>query len=187
MAQAKGAGRVTSSQQRVSKRRFRTGALGSKSRTRRPSVPATGPPDVPKPPVSPPTDFAGQFTTGLVGFNALPEIVSRLSNPFLQGLVDRGPEFVQRGLLQRLGPQLGAGAARLVDAGIMRGAPLLMLSGLGPQPRPGLYDIPAGGTPAWRAKYPAMASAYDTQRRQSASISRLRGLANFYATRSSRR
>ena len=70
---------------------------------------------------------------------------------------------------------------------VARVSPLLMLSGLGPQPQPGRYDIPSGGTPQWRAKYPDMARAYDTQRRQDASVRKLRGLANFYATRSARR
>ena len=168
-----------------SERRFKTGSLGSQFKA--PAIPATAPPSVPNPPISPPIDFASQYTTGLVGFNALPEIVSRVTNPLLQFLVNRGPQGLQRTLLQRLGPQLGAGAARVADLGIQRGAPLLLLSGLGPQPQPGRYDIPSGGTPQWRAKHPDMARAYDTQRRQDASVRRLRGLANFYATRSSRR
>jgi hypothetical protein len=156
MPLAEGAGNVStgkfkagrSTKRKSSGRRFKRS-----SQFKAPAIPATAPPAVPKPPIGPPTDFASQYTTGLVAFNALPEIVSRASQPFLQFLVNRGPQFAQRGLLQRLGPQLGAGAARIVDTGIMRGAPLLMLSGLGPQPRPGIYGIPEGGTPEWRAKY----------------------------------
>ncbi len=128
---------------RVAKKRSRPTATSRRDEAKRPAIPAAAPPSVPNPPIGPPVDFVSQYTAGLVAFNALPEIVSRVSNPFLQFLVNRGPQSVQRSLLRTLGPQLGKGAGRFV---INRAAPLLMLAGLGPQPQPGRYGIPQLGT-----------------------------------------
>ena len=148
-----------------SERRFKTGSLGSQFKA--PAIPATAPPSVPSPPPLTPAQTAIIESAPAAG-QAIGSLFTNLSRSV--------------GNFGTLGSFLG----RYLPP-VARISPMLLLSGLGPQPQPGRYDIPSGGTPQWRAKYPDMASAYDTQRRQDASIRRLRGLANFYATRSARR
>ena len=74
--------------------------------------------------------FGIRYVTGMTAFNALPGVVSALTNRPLQAMVTHGPPALQKFILQGLGPKLGPGAARLVDTMIQRGTGPLAAVGL---------------------------------------------------------
>ena len=74
--------------------------------------------------------FGRNYVTGMTAFNALPGVVSALTNKPLQAMVTHGPLWLQKFILQGLGPKLGPGAARLVDTMIQRAAGPLAVAGL---------------------------------------------------------
>lgn len=66
--------------------------------------------------------FGRNYVEGMVGFNALPGVVTGLTNRPLQTMVNYGSPSLQKLILQTLGPKLGAGAARLADTALMGGS-----------------------------------------------------------------
>jgi hypothetical protein len=97
--------------------------------------------------------------------------------PYQSAIIGSGPGAIayHRSLFEslRFGVQnIGTVASFLgrYIPGLAPVAPLVMLSGLDRQPQPGLYGIPEGGTPEWRAKWglsdPVVKDAKWQRRRQ---------------------
>ena len=65
--------------------------------------------------------FGQRYTEGLTLFNALPQIITSLTNRPLQTAINYGPPAVQKAILQGTGVYPGAGLARVVDTMIRGG------------------------------------------------------------------
>jgi hypothetical protein len=66
--------------------------------------------------------FAQRYTGGLTLFNALPQIITSLTNRPLQTAINYGTPAVQKAILQGVGVYPGAGLARVADTMIRGGA-----------------------------------------------------------------
>jgi hypothetical protein len=102
------------------------------------------------------------YAEGLVGFNALPGVVTGLTNRPLQTMVNYGSTGLQKLILQTLGPKLGAGAARFADTALMGGSATIPALNIGsgyllqeaplgavnvPENRRSYFDTPRTTTP----------------------------------------
>ena len=113
--------------------------------------------------------FGRNYVSGMVGFNALPGVVTALTNRPLQAMVDSGSPGLQKLILQTLGPKLGAGAARYADTALMGGTGKIPGLNLGAgymfeKAPSGAVNIPEN-RPQWPSRTGGQPSGFQSQSR----------------------